>query len=52
MSQTFNVKYPPLALKEFQQAQYSGNQVEITAVRGKQAIVSIDFEAEPPPRIG
>ena len=52
VSQIFKVEYPPRGLKAFQEAQYSGNQVEITAVRGSQAIVSIDFEAELPPRIG
>lgn len=51
-AQTFNVEYPPLGLGAFQEAQLSGNQVEITAVRGRQAFISIDFEAEPPPRIG
>lgn len=51
LSEKFKVEYPPVGLAPFDEAQKSGNQVEITAVRGKQGSINIEFEAEPPPRI-
>ena len=52
IAEQFQVEYPPVGLEPFHESQVSGREVIIDVVNGKDAIIQINFDANPSPNNG